>query len=87
MEQLLNDPALVFQHTPPQADEENFGQRPKAVLISLGWITLWRSYFYSATRGEGRFPLDAALGLVASPKTSELGNVLGPPHFAAGISA
>lgn len=66
VEQLLNDPALAFKNSQPQADEENYGQRPKAVLISLGWITLRRSYYYSATRGEGRFPLDAALGLVAS---------------------
>jgi len=66
VEQLLNDPALAFKNNQPQADEENYGQRPKAVLISLGWITLRRSYYYSATRGEGRFPLDAALGLVES---------------------
>jgi hypothetical protein len=63
LEQLLNDPALPGQ--PPQclADEENYGLRPKAVLLTLGWITLRRPYLYSARRGEGRFPLDSALGL------------------------
>jgi hypothetical protein len=66
LEQLLNDPGLPFRDNQPQADEENFGQRPKGVLLLLGWITLHRSYFYSATRGEGRFPLDTALGLVES---------------------
>ena len=66
VEQLLNDPTLVFKHDPPQGDEQNFGPRSKSVLLTLGWITLRRSYWYSPTRGEGRFPLDAALGLVAS---------------------
>jgi len=66
LEQLLNDPTLPGNTPPLQADEENYGQRPKAVLLSLGWITLRRSYYYSASRGEGRFPLDAALGLVDS---------------------
>ena len=47
-------------------DEENYGPRPKAVLLTLGWITLRRPYLYSALRGEGRFPLDSALGLVDS---------------------
>jgi hypothetical protein len=66
VEELLNDPALPVKHPPAQADEENYGLRPKTVLTSLGWITLRRSYLYSATRGEGRFPLDDALGLVES---------------------
>ena len=66
LEELLNDPALPGSHRPPQPGEENFGPRPKAVLVTLGWITLRRNYFYSDARKEGRFPLDAALGLVDS---------------------
>lgn len=66
LEQLLNDPALPAQAPELQPDEDNYGQRPKAVLISLGWITLQRPYLYSASRGEGRFPMDRALGLVDS---------------------
>ena len=66
VEQLLNDPALPGNSAEPQADEEDYGRRSKALLLSLGWITLRRSYFYSAARGEGRFPLDSALGLVDS---------------------
>ena len=66
LEQLLNDPGLVVPNSQAQADEANHGQRPKEVLLLLGWITLRRSYLYSANRGEGRFPLDEALGLVES---------------------
>jgi hypothetical protein len=66
LEEHLNDPALPGPENPPQADEENYGSRPKVVLTCLGWITLQRPYFYSAARQEGRFPLDAALGLVDS---------------------
>lgn len=66
LEELLNDPALPCPNNQPRPDEENFGPRPKAVLLTLGWITLRRAYFYSAQRQEGRFALDAALGLVDS---------------------
>ena len=66
LEQLLNDPTLPGQPQHPLPDEENYGPRPKAVLLTLGWITLRRPYLYSALRGEGRFPLDSALGLVDS---------------------
>ncbi len=66
LEELLNDPALPHRNNRPQPDEADYGQRPKAVLLTLGWITLRRAYFYSAERQAGRFPLDAALGLVDS---------------------
>lgn len=66
VEELLNDPALHCPDNQPRSDEENFGRRPKAVLLTLGWITLRRAYFYSAKRQEGRFALDAALGVVDS---------------------
>jgi hypothetical protein len=66
LEEHLNDPDLPGPENPPQAGEENHGPRPKAVLTCLGWITLRRPYFYSAARQAGRFPLDAALGLVDS---------------------
>jgi Uncharacterised protein family (UPF0236) len=66
LEDLLNDPDLPGSHYQPQPGEENFGSRPKAVLLKLGWITLRRAYFYDAQSQEGRFPLDAALGLVDS---------------------
>jgi hypothetical protein len=66
VEQLLNDPTLPGNQVQPQGDEENHGPRSKAVLLTLGWITLRRTYLYSPTRGQGRFPLDAALGLIQS---------------------
>lgn len=66
LERLLNDPDLPCPNHQPQPDEQNYGRRPKAVLLSLGWISLQRTYFYSAARQEGRFPLDTALGLVDS---------------------
>jgi hypothetical protein len=66
LEQALNDPALPFRCDGPRPDEENYGRRSKGVSTGLGWITLWRTYWYSARRQEGRFPLDAALGLVES---------------------
>ena len=61
VETLLNDPTLPLSNPQPQGDEENYGPRPKAVLLSLGWITLQRSYYYSAQHKTGRFPLDRAL--------------------------
>jgi hypothetical protein len=66
LEELLNDPALPCQNNQPQADEEDYGQRAKVVLTALGWLTLRRSYLYSAARQAGRLPLDADLGLVDS---------------------
>src|SRR6266702_1734459 len=66
LEELLNDPALPYPNNRTQADEADYGQRPKAVLLTLGWITVRRAYFYSAERQRGRFPLDAPLRLVDS---------------------
>lgn len=66
LEELLNDPALPCKGNQPQSDEQDYGQRPKAVLLTLGWITLRRTYLYSPEREQGRFPLDGALGLIES---------------------
>jgi hypothetical protein len=66
VEQLLNDPQLPCPNHRPQPGELDLGQRPKAVLLNLGWITLRRSYFYNPAQQQGRFPLDAALGLIDS---------------------
>ena len=66
VEALLNDPQLPYPNKRPQPGELDLGQRPKAVLLSLGWITLRRNYFYDPGQQQGRFPLDAALGLIDS---------------------
>jgi len=66
LEERLNDVTLTCKNDQPLADEEDYGRRTKEVLTCLGWITLRRPYLYSALRQAGRFPLDAALGLVDS---------------------
>jgi len=66
LEQLLNDPDLAYPNNRPQSDEQDQGQRPKAVLLTLGWVTLRRTYFYSTAQQRGRFALDQALGLIDS---------------------
>ena len=66
LEQLLNDPALPYRDNRPQPGEQDLGQRSKDVLLTLGWITLRRNYFYRPDRQQGRFPLDVALGLIDS---------------------
>ena len=66
LEELLNDPALPCQDNRPQPGEQDLGPRSKGVLLTLGWITLRRNYLYSPERQQGRFPLDAALGLIDS---------------------
>jgi len=35
LEELLNDPALPYKNNRPQPDEADYGQRPKAVLLTL----------------------------------------------------
>jgi hypothetical protein len=64
LEAVLNDPALPFTGSQPQAGEENQGRRPKTVLCLLGWIFLQRTYLYDPREHQGRFPLDEALGLI-----------------------
>ncbi len=66
LETLLNDPTLFYQDNRPQPGELDLGPRAKGVLLTVGWITLRRSYFYHPERQQGRFPLDAALGLIDS---------------------
>ena len=66
LEKALNDPELPIPQAQPRPDEEDYGRRSKMVCGSLGWMTLWRPYLYSADRQRGRFPLDVALGLVES---------------------
>lgn len=64
MEQLIND---FHQATPRAAlerGEQNYGLREMEVLTLLGPILLSRLYFYNEALGQGRFPLDEALGLL-----------------------
>ncbi len=66
LETLLNDPTLPYKDNRPQPGELDLGPRAKGVLLTVGWITLRRNYFYHPDRQQGRFPLDAALGLIES---------------------
>lgn len=66
LEQFLNDPELPQLKPELEPGEERAGYRNKAVLISLGWITLRRPYLYSPSKGQGRCPLDNAWGFVDS---------------------
>ena len=66
LEQALNDPDLPLANNQRLPGEEDFGLRSKGVLCLLGPLHLRRHYFYDARRGEGRFPLDQALGLVGA---------------------
>jgi len=66
LEDLLNDPDLPFQDNQPLPGEQDYGRRSKTVLTLLGWLTLWRPYYYSPLLEAGRFALDDALGLVDS---------------------
>jgi hypothetical protein len=64
LESLLNDPDLPCKANPPLPGEQDYGCRSKSVLTLLGWLTLWRPYYYNPVLERGRFALDDALGLV-----------------------
>jgi len=69
LEDLLQDPALEIPGKQARAGEKVHPHRPKEVLTVLGPVNLQRGYFYQPasagrTRGQGRFPLDEALGLI-----------------------
>jgi hypothetical protein len=69
LEQLLEDPALDIPGNQALPGEKCHPQRLKVMETVLGPVRLRRSYFYRPRRrpedpGQGRFPLDDALGLV-----------------------
>jgi len=64
LEGVLNDPDLPCQGQQARLGEQDYGRRAKSVLSLLGRLTLWRPYYYDPRLGQGRFPLDEALGLV-----------------------
>jgi hypothetical protein len=69
LEQLLADPELAFAGHELRPGEKCHPERSKDVETVLGKIRLRRCYFYHPATGpqepgQGRFPLDEALGLV-----------------------
>ena len=69
LEELLEDPSLVIAANQARPGEKCHPKRLKIVQTVLGSVRLRHSYFYRPGRreedpGQGRFPLDDALGLV-----------------------
>jgi hypothetical protein len=69
LEQLLQDPDLGIQGDELRSGEKCHPDRRKEIQTVLGTVRLQRSYFYRAgsgpgKQGQGRFPLDQALGLI-----------------------
>lgn len=69
LEQLLEDPSLPIPGKEPLPGEKHHPGRRREMQTVLGPVRLKRSYFYRPASGEeemgqGRFPLDEALGLV-----------------------
>ena len=74
LEQLLHDCNSATAAPARAPGEQNFGVRKRTVLTLLGALRLRRPYYYNETLGRGRFPLDAALGLLQgySPSVAKL---------------
>jgi hypothetical protein len=69
LEQLLQDPDLGIQGDELRSGEKCHPDRVKDIQTVLGTVRLKRSYFYRAAsgpgkEGQGRFPLDEAMGLI-----------------------
>ena len=64
MEGLLNDPALEVANDQPLEGERCNRRRPKGIETLFGPVELFRNYYHGASQGEGRVPLDEALGLI-----------------------
>lgn len=69
LERLLEDPDLPIAGKDPRPGEKHHPARAREIQTALGPVVLQRSYFYRPASGEesggqGRFPLDEALGLV-----------------------
>ena len=69
LEQLLQSVADSLRDAPAQKGEKCHANRPRGVETIFGSIELKRDYLYSPKDGQGRCPLDDALGLIdgASP--------------------
>ena len=69
LEQLLEDPGLAIPANQPQPGEKVHAQRPRQIDTLLGLVRVRRNYFYLPAQeeeqsGQGRCPLDEALGLI-----------------------
>lgn len=76
IEALYAEPNLPMPNQEGRPGEKRHAGREKTVETLFGPITLRRDYFYHEVTGEGRAPLDEALGLINgfSPALVRLGN-------------
>lgn len=66
LQNLYAQMALAVPNNASQPGEKCHPDRPVAMHSIFGLIALRRDYFYRPATGQGRFPLDEALGLVES---------------------
>ncbi len=66
LEQLLESVDPSLPKATGQAGEKRHADRPRHIESIFGTLHLKRDYFYSPRTGEGRVPLDQALGLIDS---------------------
>jgi hypothetical protein len=67
LESLYREADLVVPGAQARPGEKRHAARTKQVETLFGAITLERDYFYDPATGEGRAPLDEALGPVHGP--------------------
>ncbi len=63
LEELLNDPELPVSGNTKLSGEKLGGCHEKVVLSLFGPVRIRRRYYYNASEGSGRYPLDEAMGL------------------------
>ncbi len=66
LQNLYAQMALAVPNNASQPGEKCHPDRPLAMHSIFGLVELRRDYFYRPATGQGRFPLDEALGLVES---------------------
>lgn len=64
LEGLLNQPDLKVAGDAAASGERAYRQRHKMIQTLFGPVKVWRTYYGPVAGGEGRYPLDAVLGLV-----------------------
>lgn len=64
LESLLNDPEVPIKNNEKRDGERRLNAQTKEIQTIFGKVKICRSYFYSSTTSQGRYPLDEALGLV-----------------------
>jgi hypothetical protein len=66
LEKLFSQPGLCIAGDASRPGEKCHADRSKEVLTLFGRVSLRRNYYFNPQTGQGRVPLDRALGLVNS---------------------